>query len=479
MADTSVPFNIDLLTPTNKDFSGMEPVTSLSIFEGATKQFHNDGLFSTTKFGRIGDVSRSRRYSYIDFKLPVFHPVIYNTLGKLKRLYLEIISGKTYATWDKVEKDFVKSNQLDGQTGFHFFEQHWKDIVFKENNSDTRTENIRLIKKFKERSLTSLLVVMPAGLRDYEIKDNGQEEEEEINTLYRKMLSLANSISVNAFKSTPELYNQSRVNIQYTFVDIYELILGSIKGKKKLYMGKWASRAIHDSTRNVITTTNVNIQNLGDPLNPGFNHTIVGLYQVAKAIAPITRFRLREILGKSFIDPKLPISVVDNKTLGKKTVIVKPSEFDLWMTDEGLDKIINTFGVEHLRQKPITIGGEFLALLYNNGKTFKIFYDIEELPNPEMVEHVKPLRFCDLFYIALFPVAGNYPALITRYPITGFGSIYPSYMYMRSTVDSQRLTMLGDDWQPTDVIAPEFPAEGSFFNSVSPSPSRLSGLGAD
>ena len=176
MSDTSVPFNIFLLLPTLKDFSEVRPVKTLDIFEGGTNDFHPDGLFSTEIFGKVGDPNRSARYSYIDFKIPVFHPILYDVLGKLKRLYTEIITGKTFAVWDDEVKDFVKSNQLDGRTGFHFLETHWKKIQFHKNNSDSRNDNIDLITRFKENAMCSVLVVMPAGLRDYEIKANGQEE---------------------------------------------------------------------------------------------------------------------------------------------------------------------------------------------------------------------------------------------------------------------------------------------------------------
>lgn len=479
MSDTSVPFNIFLLLPTSNDFKLIRPVKTLDIFEGGTKQFHPDGLFSTETFGKIGDPKRSARYSYIDFKIPVFHPVIFNILGKLKRLYLEILTSKTFAVWDNVEKDFVKSNQLDGETGFYFFEKHWKDIDLKTNNSDTRTENINLLKRFKDNALCSILVVMPAGLRDYEIKDNGQEEEEEINVLYRRMLSLANSISANSYKLSPEIYNQSRVNIQLTFCDIYDLIINSIKGKKKLYMGKWATRAIHDSTRNVITTTNTVIQKLGDKSNPGFNSMIVGVFQTAKSIAPVMRHRVREFFSKSFNDPKLPVKVIDNKTLTSKLITIHPKEFDIWMTDEGIDKIINTFSVEALRNEVITVGGEYIALIWQDEKSFKLFYSIEELPEGFDRKYVRPLRLSDLFYYLLFQDASEFPAFATRYPITGFGSIYPVTLYLRSTIDAKRLTLLSDSWEKTDIVAPEFPGTGSWFNSMSPPSNRLSKSGAD
>ena len=479
MSDTSVPFNIDLLLPVQQDFSMVKPVKTLDVFEGSSKQFHPDGLFSTEIFGKVGDPVRSRKYSYIDFKIPVFHPILFNVLGKLKRLYHEIITGKTYAVWDKSIKDFVKSNQLDGKTGFHFFEEHWKDIDLKEGSSDLRNENIKLIKKYKNNSMCSLLVVMPAGLRDYEIKDNGLEEEEEINVLYRKMLMQANSISINSFRLSPEVYNQSRVNIQNTFCAVYELIINSIRGKKKLYMGKWATRAIHDTTRNVITTSNIVIEKLGDPNNPSFTSTVVGLYQAIKSIAPVVRFKVKEFLSKNFHGPKLPVTVIDKETLLPKQINIKPKEYDIWNTDEGLDKILNTFSVEELRNKEITLGGEYVALIYNDGKVFKVFYSIEDLPEGFDKQYVKPLKLAEMFYIILYKDYSSFPMFSTRYPITGFGSIYPTKPYLRSTLDSKKLIELADDWTSTLSIATEFPGTSSWFNSMSPPPAFLSNAGAD
>jgi hypothetical protein len=479
MSDTSVPFNIGLLLPTSQDFKLVRAVKSLDVFEGSSKNFHPDGLFSTETFGRIGDPLRSQRYSYIDLKIPVFHPVIYNTLGKLKRMYHEIIAGKTYAVWDKTIKDFVKSNQLDGETGFHFFESHWRDIQFNTNDSDSRKENIALINKYKTNALCSILVVMPAGMRDYEINDNGQEEEEEINTLYRKMISMSNAINSNSFKLSPEIYNSSRLNIQMTFIDIYELIIGSIKGKKKLYMGKWATRAIHDTTRNVLTTTNVVIEKLGDKYNPGFNNTIVGLYQTIKGLAPITRFRVKNFVSSFITDPKVPVRVVDNKTLESKTITLPVKEYNLWMSDEGLDKILNMFSVEEQRQQTIYLGGEYMALIYKDDKHFKIFYDIKDLPEHLDKGNVTPLKLSELLYYVLFEDVSRFPVLNTRYPITGFGSIYPSFPYLQTTIDSTRLEELDENWQPNGRLAPEFPGQLKWFNSMSVAPSKLNGLGAD
>ena len=180
MSDLSVPFNISLLKLTPENLYGLKPVTSLATVDGNSRNLHENGLFSISIFGRIGDERRNRRFSFIDIKAPIFHPAIFRALLQLKSFYGEVLQGKSYAVWDDEIKDFVKSNQLDGETGFLFFTKHWKDIVYEERNSDIRHANIELIKKFKEDGLTSKVIVMPAGLRDIEIEEGNRMSENEI-----------------------------------------------------------------------------------------------------------------------------------------------------------------------------------------------------------------------------------------------------------------------------------------------------------
>ena len=69
MSDLSVPFNIKLLVLTDDKLVGLKPVTVLDAFDGASKNFHESGLFSTSIFGKVGEYQRSYRYSYINIKL--------------------------------------------------------------------------------------------------------------------------------------------------------------------------------------------------------------------------------------------------------------------------------------------------------------------------------------------------------------------------------------------------------------------------
>ena len=57
-----IPFNIELLNITSNNLMGLRPIRSLDITDGASDNFHPDGLFSTVTFGKVGDERRSTRF---------------------------------------------------------------------------------------------------------------------------------------------------------------------------------------------------------------------------------------------------------------------------------------------------------------------------------------------------------------------------------------------------------------------------------
>jgi len=481
MSDFAVPFNIYLLNLTPDKLAGMIPVTSLDIFEGMSRNLHNDGLFSIPIFGRIGSPARTSRYSYIDIKVPIFHPTIYRSLLQLKSLYGEILQGKSYAIWNDEVKDFVKSSQLDGETGFEFFVTHWKDIVFESRPSDLRAKNIELIDKYKDIALMDKVIVMPAGYRDIEIEDD-RITVNEINDLYKKLLRVSNTILPITVKDDIEMLNGARYSMQNTFNQIYDMIESMIKGKKKLMMGKWASRKIFNGTRNVITSSDIRSDELNAPNNVGFNDTICGLYQYIKATLPLAIAKLRTgFLSNVFVSAQSPAYLTDKKTLKKVEVKIDNDVFDRWMSDEGLEKVISLFSEESIRHDYLEVNDHYIGLVYKGPGVFKFFQDIDELPEEYSKDDVYPITFTELIYGSVYHDAHLYPALVTRYPVTGFGSIYVSNIYLKPTLKVEKRAPLGDDWQidPYKPIAYNFPTKSDFVNAMSPSPSKLQNLGAD
>ncbi len=479
-----IPFNISILELTPEKLKGIKPVRSLDIMDESKRNFHEDGLYSSSIFGRTGDEIRDYRFSYIDIKVEIFHPILFKSLVQLKSLYGDIMAGKEFAIWDEDKKDFEKATALHGQTGYHFFIQHWKDIELHKTASDLREQYILLLDRFKEKALTSRIVVLPAGLRDLEFNDSGRTEENEINPLYRKLISISNVINESSVKQNPEIINSARWALQSTFNDIYDVFTRIVKGKKKLVLGKWASRKVFNGTRNVITSMDTSLPFLGDPESVTFNSTIVGLYQLMKAMLPITKFQLRNgFLSKVFISKDIPVRLVNTKTLKSEDVNVSAEFFDRWTSDDGLDKVIETFREESLRHKPAMVGNYYIGLIYKGPDgTFKIIQDIDEVPDDRDKSHVSPITLCELFYASIYHVANKYPGFVTRYPITGIGSIYPSYSYVKTTNKSEVRHELGDDWivDTEKPAAKEFPLRSSsFMNSLIPHSSRIGGLGAD
>ncbi|WP_233874310.1 hypothetical protein [Paraburkholderia adhaesiva] len=361
----AIPFNIRLLELTPARLQNIRPVTSLEFFDGNSQNFHPEGLFSTLIFGRVGDEKRSLRFSWIDIHVSVFHPVIYRALTSLKQLYRDIIAGTQHALWNDQTKDFERSDALHGQSGFHFFVSHWKDIEFGETKSDERQAKLELLRRYRDKSMTSKIVVMPAGMRDLEFTDDGRIREDEINTLYRSIIARSNSVNENTVRRTPELVDTVRYSLQTTFNQLYELIESMVEGKHKLLLGKWASRRVFDGTRNVVTAMDASQRYLGAPGSIGLNDHVAGLYQVLKAARPLAVYHVRTgFLQSVFPGPNMPARLVDKKTLMNEPVTLKPDYYDRWATIEGVEKLLTLFGEESLRHRVIEIEGHYLGLIY-------------------------------------------------------------------------------------------------------------------
>ena len=181
MKATKLPMNIDLLILTDDNVKLIRKIESLDIYDGVSRNFHPTGLFSTEIFGKVGDSKRDTTFAYIDLGVPVYHPFVFKTIVKLKSLYGDIMSGKAYAVFDKELKDFVKSNPMEGQTGYHFFISNFDKVDLAKNDSIKRDYYVDLVEKYKGKYLMKYLIVLPAGLRDVEVDKNNRTTENEIN----------------------------------------------------------------------------------------------------------------------------------------------------------------------------------------------------------------------------------------------------------------------------------------------------------
>jgi len=476
-----IPFNLDLLILSPEQLKLLKPVKVLDIFLPSSKNFNPEGLFSTEIFGRIGDDRRNYTFGYIDLNTEILHPLIYEILDSLKSLYTEIMQSKTYAIWNKETKDFEKSTPTEGETGYAFFMKHVKDIVFEKTQSDRRDFNIRLMNKYKEKFKFSHLLVMPAGIRDFEFDENGKPSEDEINTIYRKILSLSSLLFTSRKNNDLKIFDSIRSSLQAAVYELYSYIKDLLEGKHKLVLGKWGARRIQNGSRNVISTVNNEADTLNSPLTTGFNDTVVGLFQFMKATLPLSIHAIRSgFLNQVFLGPNSPAVLVNKKTLKKENVNVSSDSFDTWMTSEGIEKIINHFAEDTTRFNPVLIEDYYLGLIYKDSSHFMILQDINDLPENLDKKLVSPMTYAEFFYISVQSISKQVHGFFTRYPIAGYGGIYPCSIYLKTTIPSLVLKQLDTSGNETGLTLYEYPRNGSdFLNSMAPSTQHLSKLYAD
>ena len=513
MKSTGLPFNLEILRMDSNTVRNLRPVLTTDIMESSgqklgptellsvkdltwsgpdklSSDFHPDGLFSVAIFGRVGEPSRDHQFSYVDLRTPIFHPLLYKTLSKLKGLYEGILSSKEYAVWSEEEKDFIASDEITGRTGYHFFLKHWESLVFKTTGSAQRDDRIRLIEKYKSVALVDKILIMPAGLRDVRMGAGNRLEIPDVNDIYRRIVGIARTITSGGEKVTSPALDYSRYQLQCSFNELYQYIEGVLSGKKGFIQQKWASRRVFNSTRNVISSMDTSKRVLGAPGAAKVTDTILGLYQTIKGALPLTIHLLRAgYLGEAFSigDVNTVSRLVNTKTLQREFVELPSVTKDHWTTLDGLQKILNSYWALENRHKPIMVEGRYLGLIYKGpDNSFRIFGDIDELPEDRDRKDVSPLTLVELLYLSGYREWNRLKVVVTRYPITGIGSTYPSDLYVKTTTVGEQRHELGPDWQPLgdDFVASEFPKSDTlaFFDSQVVSPTRIDkarGLNAD
>lgn len=475
------PVNFKLMHLTPERLRVLKPVTVLDIYTNNTESFHPNGLFSVDIFGRVGSKERDERFSFIDIKVTIFHPLYYKELIKLKRLYGEVITGTSYAIFDEKEKDLVPADELTGKTGYSFFLSIWDKIVFKETESHLRKSRIKFLTRYRTVALTRYILVLPAGLRDMEIGKDGRTNEGEVNAYYRRLIGVSNTAITKGINDN-RLLDNARCTSQAAFNAIYNMFHSLISGKHGFVMGKWASRNVEFGTRSVLTGYTVGNSDLGAKNGIGLNSTIVGIYQLMKAIQPKVIHALKTgYLSEVFIEGSGLAHLVDPKTLKRANVQLDSLTIDKWTTNSGLAKLIDGFEDRTVRDKQIRIKDYYLALVYKGKGSFKIFGDIDELPEGYSKDDVSPITYLEFFYLCYFDKWNTTPSFVTRYPVIGVGSIYPSYAYMKPTVNIEERKELGHDWQPTGRVAYAYPMlnPALYLDSMAPHPSRYKGLNSD
>lgn len=477
------PTNLALLDPRTLVPGVFKPVTSTDAFEGMTQNLNDDGLYSLDIFGKLGSKERDKTEAYIDVKLPIFNPTYLKALIQIKSLYQGILRGAEYGVWDSETNDFIKSNLLEGETGFSFFTRMFKDIVFASTNSYKRGQRVTLADRFRNIALTDKVLVIPAGLRDIQFQDNGAPTEPEITDLYRGLMFRTRVILGTKNDAENPLYDTVRWGIQNAFNEIDQYLFGLLEGKGGVLQRRMSTRGVASGTRNVITARKVSRANLKDDNGVNANSVDMGLYQCLLNFQYVcVHAMINKYLMNIFTVGSQQAKLINKKTLEYDYVEVDPATVEKWTTYTGLNKLFNGFADTSLRNKEVVVDWHYLALVYDDGVDVCVLHDINDLPAGKDRKLVRPITYMELFYLSCHDVITEQVTQQTRYPIIGIGSIFPARVNLLTISGATRRTVRNPiDWDEKEVCYryPQRVDVPDYFDAMSVDPSREAGLDSD
>jgi len=452
------------------------PPVKTIVTRGVDGSFDREGLFSTEIFGELGTEDRMDKFGRIELNSKLYSPHLFHEMSKLKAFYMDILAGKEFAVWKKDHFEKADFDTEGADTGFAFFMEHVKDIIWEDTGSTKRQLKIRLLEKNKDVLLLEDLIVLPAGLRDIVSKD-GKDTEDEINPLYRKLLGL--SFMLEGVDSSHKSLDSVRSRMQIVIQEIYNLIMRIQTGKTGFVQGKWTKSSILNGTRNILTASVVKVKDLRTEKSLDKNTTICGIYQYIFAAKEIGIYNAKNrIINRILPDVGVErITVIDKKT-GKPKLINNPyRESELLVSDVGIEKIFSKVKFQAYSESPIPLGDGWLANIYDDGKRIKIMTD-DELPEGFDRKYVRPMTYLD--FVSISGLEEEEPVgTVTRYPITGEGSIYPTKFFVKPTHKIRKVEILDESWN-TELTFHNFHVhKGKINTSMSVHHSKLGALGAD
>lgn len=515
--DTSMTIDIitDAVIENNIRYLKMKEVKNPVYFLSmSNREPTEDGLFSTSIFG-IQPEEKKRKWGYIDLGTKVIHPFVYDVLCSVQQNIKKCCCGE--GSWkitddhDLVMVDEDSPDYNENNTGLDWFVKNYSKIVFKRNSSRERNEKIDMLSSLKPSDIfISKWLVMPLFYRDINYR-NGTPDIPEINKLYRKLITHANSVK---FSGGMEVYSlMDKMNIQMTLVDIrryfQELIQKSDGFFRQYVIGKNPDYGV----RSVISCPVLTQYDKPEDCPIDMNHTGFPLSEVLQALYPfierwvynwfVNEFDVSEgtklarimVDGKPKIVAMKAVNVIKYKSYDdkgneiEKERIERSNIVDGKYNIDNIRKRINSWIDNYeSRFEPITYDGEYEGKIYKN--VALMFTGMPYSGDPENRNASdtsnRVFTWTDLLYIAAEDCASDKYAWCTRYPLTVYLGTFPTKIHVLSTVRTTKCRMIvnGEErvyehYPLIDVNKSTMEVSISFNETINMANSMLSVIGGD
>lgn len=397
-----------------------------------------DGVFSYELFG-IMDNDRKNIFGYIDLHGFYLHPLAYSMMKKRMGSLRDVFSGNKYAAIVGKKIQIVEKDSPGAQTGIDFFYNNfekidWIDAIDEEEmdsiDKKTRLKFLRSLKK-NELFVNKWLVVPP--FYRAESSERGTTGDD-INKMYKELISKTISMKKGFGAQTFNIFgSKTKLDIQDMLVNLYSETTRPIRGKNSMFRDRLLGKRIDYTSGNVITSPDIASANTPQEMPVQFGYSSYPLVTLISLFHPFFLNKIQEFLTSV-------VSVM-------RETIKDFKEVDLnQFNSKSVEKLIALFiRSEAERFSPVQIE-------YKNNSNQKMFatFDVTEFTSMNDAEtnkdgKTRDLTLTDIFYLAAIEICEDKHVFVTRYPITGFQSIFPTKIKVMSTVKTRKMFLKIDN----------------------------------
>lgn len=409
---------------------GLQQVTSAIPFDKDGSP-NPSGIFSTYIFGNT-QKERSNNCGYVDLKDKYFHPFVYEILVKLDGNIDRCAKGE--GSWEikdgRLKKKPVSDDDFfeSEDTGLKWLIENFSKLKFERNKSRIRGERIDFIENsIKDNSIfISKYIIIPVIYRDIE-HSSSRMQMNEINDFYNKLISYS---SASGDEIIGSVGNITYYRIQSLLVQLRKFGQDLIAMKNGFFHKAILGKNPDYGSRSVISVPlsngilrpedqSINMQHTGVPIAQCCS---LGLPFIMKWIMDFIAEEFEYKYGSRYIAEEIDSN---GKIKTKFIDLDNPREyFNTEFIEKHISLYTKTYGSRFDPiELPVKGGGEPYVL---QAKHF-INYATGEPIN-------RPFTWTDLLYIAASEALENKYIYVCRYPITDYLSMFPSKIFIQSTL---------------------------------------------
>lgn len=477
-------------------------VTSTNSFVSSTTMLDPEGLFSEEIFGRQGTPERKTKWGYMNLHAVMMNPHAFFVFSKLKRNIANQFKegiGRYYVDSEgelqfiDITKQTVPETALvkEPGTGFKWLKEHWDKISWKTTKSMSSTA--KTLRNFLktcdiDQIFWEQMLIMPAFYRDIDATSNKRNM---INNYYNSILRQAKIIKstgniVDIFNDpTMSCVTSAHIKLQDQLNEFYKYFMEKICGTHGFANEYVLGKHTDYGARLVISPPDYNINHYKEA-EADFFHSSTPLNVAINIFAPFIIHAMVEFI-RMFVSGRQDVTYWDVKTKS----YIKSSLDPTYMTEftpEGIRKIIDNYkNSKEYRLRPVTLKGENgkripVTIYYNtpnNRSTNNL--EVRNIEPDDMINHIKYLIWCELFYILAEDTLKEKTIFNTRYPLTTYNNTFCSLMNIIPTNFYEKIIFNGIEY-------PRFPllnvksmkdVDGLFTDTMRMCSVYLSAMGAD